>query len=353
VAAVAVTVATVMVLTPGRALAQRADLRVMSFNIRVDVDRGPNRWELRRDKVVTVIDDFNPDILGMQEDRKEQDEYILSQLPRYTKFGRSTKPDGSGEHNAILYRTNRFTELRSGTFWLSETPDVPGSRGWKARIPRAVNWVELADNNNPGLVFAAMNTHWENGPKGASARLHSATLMREKMAEIAGDVPVVFTGDFNADEGTPPYQRMTGRDDNDGRRFLIDTYRNRHPQDSDRVGTAHRFTGKAGRGRIDWILHDEGFETLDAGIVRTSFDGRYPSDHFPITGTLEPTGLGVGAAGKNEIELAGNLLAELRSARSNGHMVSRPSIESSSVLPVIAPMSIFTPATAIPCLVSQ
>jgi len=277
---------------------QRTDLRVMSFNIRVDVDRGPNGWPVRRDKVVKVIDDFNPDVLGMQEDTANQAEYVVNQLPRYSAFGRSTKPDGSGEHNSILYRTSRFTELQSGTFWLSETPDVPGSRGWKARIPRAVNWVELEDNNNPGFVFVVMNTHWENGPKGAQARLHSATLMREMMADIAKDVPVVFTADFNADEGSAPYQRMTGRDDNDNRRFLIDSYRDLHPQDSGRVGTAHRFTGKAGRARIDWILHDDGFDTLEADIVRTSFDGRYPSDHFPITATLDPVVQQVGVVSR-------------------------------------------------------
>lgn len=210
-AAVAVTA-----LAPALASAQqRTDLRVMSFNVCVAVDRGVNSWANRRDKVVTVIDDFNPDILGLQEDRADQGDYIAGQLPRYTKFGRSAKPDDTLEHNSILYRTSRFTERQSGTFWLSETPDVPGSRGWKARIPRTVNWLELEDNNNPGFVFVVMNTHWENGPKGASARLHSATLMREMMADIAQNVPVVFTGDFNADEGSAPYQRMTGRDDND------------------------------------------------------------------------------------------------------------------------------------------
>jgi endonuclease/exonuclease/phosphatase family metal-dependent hydrolase len=262
-------------------------LRVMSFNIRVDTGGGPNRWELRRDNVVKVIDDFDPDLLGMQEDREHQDKYILNKLPRYSKFGRAANPKVASEENAILYRADRFTELRSGTFWLSETPDKPGSRSWGSKV-RSVNWVELADLGNPGLVFVVMNTHWENGPSGGKARLQSASIMRQKMAEIAPDVPVVFTADFNADQGSAPYDRMTGRDGNDNRRFLIDTYRNRHADESDKVGTAHRFTGKAGKGRIDWILHDDGFDTLAADIVRASFNGRYPSDHFAITATLEP-----------------------------------------------------------------
>ena len=280
--------ATVAFAPSRRAFAQEvADLRVMSFNIRVDAGGGPNRWAVRRDNVVTVIDDFDPDVLGLQEDRAHQDQFILNRLPRYSSFGRAADPRGASEHNAILYRTDRFTELRAGTFWLSETPEVPGSRSWGSKI-RTVNWVELADHDNPGLALVVMNTHWQHTPQGAKARLHSAAIMRRKMAEIAGGVPVVFTGDFNADQGSAPYDRMTGRDGHDERQFLVDTYRNRHPDDSAAVGTAHRFTGRAGRGRIDWILHDDGFDTLAAGIVRTAFNGRYPSDHFPITAVLDP-----------------------------------------------------------------
>lgn len=267
---------------------QPVDLRIMSFNIRVDAGGGPNRWELRRDKVVNVIDAFDPDILGMQEDEAHQGKYVHDHLPRYSMFRRAAKPNGTGEHNAILYRADRFTELRSGTFWLSPTPDVPGSRGWGAKLPRLVNWIELADEDNPGLTFVVMNTHWEHAAHGAQARFHSATLMREKMGEIAAGIPVIFTGDFNADQDSDPYDRMTGRDENDNRRFLIDTYRNRHPGDSGKVGTGHGFTGKAGKSRIDWILHDDSFDTLAADIVRTSFNGRYPSDHFAITATIEP-----------------------------------------------------------------
>lgn len=286
--ALLLTAVAALALAPARADAQRTDLRVMSFNIRVDVDHGPNRWAARRDKVVEVIDAFNPDVLGLQEDRKHQGEYILDRLPRYTMFGRGSQADGSGERNAILYRTGRFTELRSGTFWLSETPEVEGSRSWRVKVPRTVNWIELEDNRNGDFRFVVMNTHWEHAPRGAEARLRSAALMRRKIADIAPDVPVVLTGDFNADEGDAPYRRVTGRDDEDDERFLTDSYRNRHPRDSGAAGTAHRFTGRAGRRRIDWVLHDVGFDTLDATIVRTSFAGRYPSDHFPVTATLQP-----------------------------------------------------------------
>jgi endonuclease/exonuclease/phosphatase family metal-dependent hydrolase len=276
------------------------DLRVMSFNIRVDSGGGPNRWALRRDNVVKVIDDFDPDIAGLQEDREHQGRFIQDKLPRYAMFGRAASPNVASENNAILYRADRFTELRAGTFWLSETPDAVGSRSWGSKV-RTVNWVELADQGNPGLVLVVMNTHWQHTAKGAKARLESARIMRRRIAKIAPEVPVILLGDFNADQGSAPYDRLTGRaaggaDEDD--RFLVDTFRNRHPETSSTVGTAHRFTGKAGKGRIDWILHDDGFQTLAADIVRTRFNNRYPSDHFPVTAMLEPvTAADVAAAG--------------------------------------------------------
>jgi endonuclease/exonuclease/phosphatase family metal-dependent hydrolase len=261
----------------------------MSFNIRTGLaDDGPNRWDLRKDLVVDVIDSFNPDIFGVQEDRGFQVDYLQDEMPRYSAFGRGAEAGGGGERNTILYRTSRFTRLRQGTFWLSDSGAV-GSQDWGADFPRTVNWLELEDENNPGFTFVLMNTHWEHGSHGATARLNSATLMREKMTQIAPGTPVIFTGDFNGDQGGTAYQRMTGRDDFDDERFLIDTYRNCHPEDSGTVGTAHGFDGNAGGGRIDWILHDEdGFTTLEAGIDRYNVDGRYPSDHFPIHATLQP-----------------------------------------------------------------
>jgi hypothetical protein len=96
---------------------------------------------------------------------------------------------------------------------------------------------------------------------------------------------------------------MRGIDNFDTVRNLQDTYRNIHPDDAATVGTAHGFDGRAGDGRIDWILHDNDFTTLDAEIVRTSYDGFYPSDHFPITAVLrpdivpEPAGIAIAVVG--------------------------------------------------------
>jgi endonuclease/exonuclease/phosphatase family metal-dependent hydrolase len=280
-------------------LAARIDLRVMSFNIRTgSANDGDNSWVTsdpnkpdRREIVVSAIDSFNPDILGLQEDLDYQGDYLRNQMPRYTKFGRGAKADpDNGEFVSILYRTSRFEKIRQGTFWLSPTPNVAGSQYPDAEFPRIVNWLELSDNNNPGFNFVIFNTHWEHGGSALkdAVRQQSATLMRQRMVSIAGDLPMIFTGDFNADQGDDPYRRMTGRDNFDNARFLTDTYRNTH-DDGDTVGTAPGFDGKGGTGRIDWILHDDpSFDTVEANIDRTSYEGRFPSDHFPINATIIP-----------------------------------------------------------------
>lgn len=279
------------------------DLKVMSFNIRTgNANDGINSWERigdgeidRRELVVTTIKNYNPDILGLQEDLRYQADYLQDNISGYSMFRRSVNGNETGEHVAILYKTDRFTRLRAGRFWLSDTPDEPSTFN-NAEFNRIVNWVELRDVNNPDHSFVVMNTHWEHGSRDVkdAVRLKSATLMREKMLEIAPNTPIIFTGDFNADEGSDPYRRMTSRDGFvekpvDETRFLIDTYRNKH-NDSESVGTAHGFDGTAGSGRIDWILHtDLDMITLASAIDRSSFNGRYPSDHFPITATIRPT----------------------------------------------------------------
>jgi endonuclease/exonuclease/phosphatase family metal-dependent hydrolase len=290
--------------TGAAAAATTTDLRVMSFNIRTaNAADGVNDWDGNRKNLVEqTIRNFSPDLLGLQEDLKRQHDFLADQFPGFEVVGRGAQGGNDGEYVSLMYRKNRFDELRRGHFWLSETPDVPGSESWNTAFPRMVTWLELRDKNNPAFNFVIMNTHWDH--VSANARIESATLMRQKIRELASGIPVIVTGDFNADQGGDAYRRMRGLDDFDTVRNLADTYRLIHPEDSDTVGTAHGFDGIAGDGRIDWILHDNDFLTLDANIDRISFDGLYPSDHFPITAIIrpvpEPAGaivIGVAASG--------------------------------------------------------
>jgi endonuclease/exonuclease/phosphatase family metal-dependent hydrolase len=305
----------VSLLPTASARAATGDLKIMSFNVRTaNAADGVNDWDGNRKNLAEqVVRDFGPDIIGFQEDLERQKNFFDSNFPNYTIFGRGAQGGDSGEFVSIMYRTSRFTELRRGHYWLSTTPSTPGSESWGAAFPRMVSWVELRDNQNPIQTFAFINTHWDH--ESSTARINSATLMREKIPELFSGIPVIFTGDFNADQGGAAYDRMRGLDDFDNVRNLQDTYRNIHPGDSGTVGTAHGFDGIAGDGRIDWILHDNDFTTLDAAIVRTSYDGFYPSDHFPITATIRPDITPEPAAGA-AIALVSFVIGRRRSRRS-------------------------------------
>src|SRR5687768_15282760 len=170
---------------PSLTSAQSTDLRVMSFNVRVgSADDGNDSWNHpsngvdRKDLVVSTVENYNPDILGLQEDLDYQGNYIRDQTSGYSMFRRGANADGSGEEVAILYRTNRFTRHRQGSFWLSPTPTTPGSEFGSAEFPRIVNWLELSDNQNSGFRFVVMNTHWEHGSSDGkeTVRLKSSAL---------------------------------------------------------------------------------------------------------------------------------------------------------------------------------
>ncbi len=267
-------------------LAAADPLRVMSFNLRYgSANDGDNHWDLRRENLLTTIADFAPDLLGTQETLQFQADYVAEQLPQYSYFGRS-RMKTPNEHCGIFYRTERFTWLAGGHFWLSETPEVPESLSWDSSLPRMASWVLLSDKQRelaPAVLF--INTHFDH--RGAQARLQSATTIRQRiaaLAAIANNPQVIVTGDFNTGTDSEPYRALL--QDNDS---LQDTYHVLHPEQTSEQGTFNGFAGKTNGERIDWILASPSLQVLSADIDRRSFAGRNPSDHFPVTAVLQPT----------------------------------------------------------------
>jgi endonuclease/exonuclease/phosphatase family metal-dependent hydrolase len=265
---------------------QGAELRVMSFNVRYGTARdGENHWDKRKDFLVETIARFRPDLLGTQETLGFQKEYIASQLTDYEAVGVGRdRGDDQGEMTAVLFRKGRFEKLAEGHFWLSETPEVPGSKSWDTSLTRMVTWVRLRDRQSePPAELFFFNTHFDH--IGREARRQSALLIRQKIAELAGDAPTVLTGDFNAGEGTPPYQALFTEP---GQIQLFDTYRIAHPERTAQEGTFSNFReSETGGARIDWIAVTGHWQVLSADIDRTARDGRTPSDHFPVTAILQ------------------------------------------------------------------
>lgn len=279
----------VLFLIAGVALGQSrpADsaIRVMSYNIRYGTATdGENHWDKRRDFLVETIRAFNPDLLGTQETLGFQRDYLARSLPDYEAFGVG-RDDGAeqGEMTALFFRRDRFEKLAGGHFWLSETPDIPGSKSWDTALTRMASWVKLRDRRDPGgRPIILLNTHFDH--RGQQARVESARLIQRRIATLAGDHRVVITGDFNAGEGSGPYQALFGESP-----LVRDTYRVANPQPQAMEGTFSGFREVAVRGdRIDWIGVTRDWRVRSAGIDRTARAGRTPSDHYAVTAIIEP-----------------------------------------------------------------
>lgn len=267
---------------------QAPNLRVMTFNIRYGMAKdGSNHWEKRKELVAETIRAFSPDLLGTQETLKFQRDFVTGALPEFEAFG-AGRDDGKeqGEMAALFYRRDRFQWLNGGNFWMSERPEEPGSKSWDTSLTRVSTWVKLRDTTSkPERELFFFNTHFDHG--GRKARAESALLMRRKINEIAGDAPVVLTGDFNAGEGSEPYRNLfEARDGAEARMF--DIYRLVHPARTENEVTYNSFDPTRRKGeRIDWIAASRHFKAQSAEIDYTSKDGRAPSDHYPVKAALK------------------------------------------------------------------
>src|SRR5665647_1747200 len=177
------------------------DIDVITFNIRLDTPLDSiNAWPNRAPLVAGFINDQIPDLLGMQEVLWHQYRYLDSALTGYGSVA-AGRDDGMqlGEACPVFFRLGRFSPVASGTFWLSSTPDVPGSVGWGAALTRIATWVRLYDKTVKDTLLY-MNTHFDHISD--SARVMSSGVLLEKLKELAGDHDFVITGDFNTLPGS-------------------------------------------------------------------------------------------------------------------------------------------------------
>lgn len=268
------------------------ELTFMSFNMRYGTaDDGDNSWPLRRDLVIGVIREFAPDVLGSQEVLRFQLNELRDALPEYGEAGVG-RDDGAeaGEYAAILYRSDRLQLFENGTFWLSDTPDVPGSTSWGNSIPRICTWARFSDRE-AGFTFYVYNLHLDH--QSQPSRERAVELLTRYVADREHKDPYVVTGDFNAGESNSAMRYLLGEverahqasDDAPAPLGLVDTFRALYPAQTE-VGTFNGFEGTTTGEKIDAVLVSEEWNVLHASIVRTEVDGRYPSDHFPVVATI-------------------------------------------------------------------
>lgn len=275
-----------------RKQASGLEVRIMTFNIRYgSANDGENHWKKRREMVFDVIRKQKSDVIGLQEALRFQIDEIRQALPMYAEIG-VAREDGkiNGEYSAILYRADRFGVGEAGTFWLSDTPEVPGSNQWGGACVRICTWARLIENST-GKAFYAFNLHLDHVSQ--PSREKSAVLLTQRIQSRNIKEPFVLTGDFNAGETNPvitylkAQTALAGADGTTSKSpiALVDTFRVLHPDVKD-VRTAHEFKGTRQGNKIDFVFVLPAVKVLEAEILYDNIEGRYPSDHFPVTARL-------------------------------------------------------------------
>lgn len=290
-------------------------VRVATFNLRYDnPGDGENRWERRRKAVARVVAESGAAVVGTQEGLAHQVAWLDSALTGYAYVGVG-RDDGAeaGEFTAIFIDTARYRIGASGTFWLSTTPDRP-SVGWDAAMERICTWAVLeavaggkdepekergsgenGSGENPSMDgvsrILVLNAHFDH--IGETARLESARLLVRRMEDLAiqwgsereddarEPMPVIVLGDFNARPESLPIAALTDR--------LRDAHDTSQSPPTGPDGTFNGFEPRDRyEGRIDYVMHSADLKALTHTTLGARFDGRFPSDHFPVVVDLAP-----------------------------------------------------------------
>ena len=259
------------------------DVRVMTLNLRYDnPSDSMNAWPKRAKIVTDFLNYEKPDLIGMQEVLFNQYDYLDSVMTDYSLIGVG-RSDGArrGEMNPVFFRNDRFELIRTRTFWLSETPEIPGSKAWGAGLPRIVTWTELSEKNTH-IHFYFFNTHFAHDSD--SARIMSSHLLLEKVDSISAGFPFVITGDFNMLISSKGYEILTGPFESVP--LLNDAYAVTHKRPTGPAYTFNGFSDSTSAGRIDYIFVRNGMEVQEHRTFIKKQHGIFISDHWPVMATI-------------------------------------------------------------------
>ncbi|GAB9464817.1 hypothetical protein Gpo141_00002243 [Globisporangium polare] len=261
-------------------------LKVMTFNLRFENEGdGLNSWQHRKEHVAELINRYHPVLLGTQEGLKDQLAELAALLEHpYARFG--VEREENGEFEQIFYDTSVLEKLDGGDFWLSETPDTPGTKGWDADCVRIVTWGKFRIGATGQELFF-FNTQLDH--VGVESRIQGSHLLWRRITEIAGaTIPLFLVGDFNTYRHSETYSYVTK--DPEGPKLL-----EAWPESQTKIGsvscTYHGWEGvnyeeergaEVAANHIDWIFYRPHMSVLTTEVITDSRDGRYPSDHYPI-----------------------------------------------------------------------
>jgi len=254
-------------------------LNVITFNIRLNTPQDSlNAWPHRAGNASSQILFHEAHIIGVQEALHDQMQDLDRTLMKYKYVG-GGREDGKekGEYSAIFFDTTRLQMLQTQTFWLSQTPHVPGSKGWDAAITRIVTWAKFRDKKTK-KEFYVFNTHFDH--IGQTARTESAKLLLKFAKQIAGTIPYIVTGDFNANPEQEPIKIMLNAKDP---LHLTDTKTISETPHFGPTGTFNGFHSKEISDLpIDHIFIKHAITVLQHATLSQTWEGRFSSDHFPV-----------------------------------------------------------------------
>ena len=258
--------------------------RIMSCNIRValDVDEAKGvGWSARRDICLKIIENKKPDIISLQEVLKVQADDFRKYFPSYQLFGfdgPEMDPHPTGYYgiakNPILFSKDRYKLLTGGTYWLSETPLVAGSKSWNTARARHANWVRLQDKKS-GKELRVVNLHLDH--VSGEAKINQAKMVVEESAQYQPGFVQLLTGDFNTRYDSKVFTSVRSGG-------WKESYETIHGE-GEAGFTGHAFQGVdyvkgSSKGRIDFIWYRGQVKPVDAAIIKDAINGKYPSDHF-------------------------------------------------------------------------
>ena len=262
-------------------------LRIASFNLRYGTAQdGDNHWNNRKDILVDTVRSISPDIMGVQECLPFQADELKMACHGLDHFGlgryhsvadKRPHESLSGEHCSIFFRADKYSLADCGTFWHSDTPEVPASASWGNGLPRITTW-GLFRQLSTDQSFFVFNTHlhWDE-PYVSSA----GKLIADRVAAITGGSPVLLIGDFNAEPDDELHNRLISGSSVDRDRVVLHDLWQTLGKSEENAGTCHEFSGVPNK-RIDWILASDQITPISMDRIESHRDGRYPSDHFPI-----------------------------------------------------------------------
>jgi endonuclease/exonuclease/phosphatase family metal-dependent hydrolase len=252
-------------------------MKVMSINIRFENDQDEHPWSKRRHLIQDIVDEFQPFIFGTQEGRQAQLNNLASLVPSYQLIDQHRDWIDERMYPCLFVNKEHFDVKSSGDIWLSETPDVPGSKSFDSAFPRLCTWAKTQTKSGQNILFA--NVHLDHMK--TETRQGQARVLCEELAKVSDDdTSIILMGDFN--EGPDGEVRKII---NSGFSQVQDGWLNlKQPEET----SFHKFKGALPEGkRIDWILNSPELSIEKIQLDKRQVDNIYPTDHYPVLATYK------------------------------------------------------------------